>query len=488
MIAHDNPPTTEPVDMKRHVIRGLLQVGLATLFIRGGSLIAQFVTGAVLTETDFGLFAITLFFATVAVSALSALRPLLIERLTRGDSVDSLWRAGLYLMLAFAAATMALSGPISSWLDKPDAQPVLLAMAPTIPLQYAMLIGSARLAAQLRFKESSRIFTASATARHVSTIVFALLGFGAYSLVLPIFIEVLVEGTLLWKATGRPPALRGELRGLRARYGSTLPWLALTAVALAASLSGDYLAIGPFESTTVVGLYFFAYSLSAALTQPFTMVATNVLVPSFASVKDNDRLQSSYLHAVSLLLVATGITFSGVALLGGNVVDLVWDGKWNGSIVAMVLISAGTPFRILQPTCFSLLQSQGLWKNHSALITLNGVLAVGSAVVGAMVGGLFEIGLFVGIAGGIAGTISAVVAGSKIGIRSATTVHHLLRGCAPAAVGLAAAYGLLPGYLLPLGQSIGRAVLFTVIALGLTVVLFKEPLTEVAASVRRRDS
>ncbi len=351
-----------------------------------------------------------------------------------------------------------------------------------------MLIGSARLAAQLRFKESSRIFAASATARYGSTIVFALLGFGAYSLVLPIFVEVLVEGVLLWKATGRPPALRGAIRGLRSRYGSTLPWLALTAIALAASLSGDYLAIGPFESTLVVGLYFFAYSLSAALTQPFTMVATNVLVPSFASVKDNDRLQTSYLHAVSLLLVATGITFSGVALLGGNVVDFVWDGKWNESIVAMALISAGTPFRILQPTCFSLLQSQGLWKNHSLLITVNGILAVGSAALGAMVGGLFEIGLFVGIAGGLSGLLSAVVAGSRIGIPAPTTLWHLARGCAPATAGLAAAYGLVPGYLLPIGQSIGRAVLFTVVALVLTVLLFKKPLAEVAASVRRRDS
>ena len=474
--------------MKRHVIRGLLQVGVATMVIRGGSLIAQFVTGALLTETDFGLFAVTLFFSTIAVSSMSALRPLLIERLTRKDSVDALWRAGVYAMSAFAALVMVLSGPIAQALDKPGAQPILLALAPTIPIQFAMLIGAARLAAGLRFAETSRIFAASATARHASTIVFALSGFGPYALVLPIYVEIVVEGALLWKATGRPPALRGDVRGLRTRYGSTLPWLALTAIALAASLSGDYLAIGPFESAAVVGLYFFAYSLSAALTQPFTMIATNVLVPSFASVKDPDRLRSAYLHAISLLLVATGITFSGVALLGGNVVDLVWGGKWNGAIVAMVLISAGTPFRVLQPTCYSLLQSQGRWKDHSILSSINAVLAVGGAMLGAIVGGLFQIGLYVGIAGAIAGTIVAVAAGTKIGIRPTRTLSSLLRGAAPSAVGLAVAYVAMPGYLLPLGQSIGRAVLFTLVALTLTVALFKSPLLEVLASVRHRES
>jgi O-antigen/teichoic acid export membrane protein len=472
--------------MKAHVIRGLLQVGVATLFIRGGSLIAQFVTGALLAKEDFGLFAVTLFFSTVAVSALSALRPLLIERLTKGDSVDTLWRAGFGLMVFFAGLTMALSGPLSTALDKPGAQPVLLAMAPTIPLQFAMLIGAARLSSQLRFGESSRIFAASATTRHVFTIVFALLGFGPYALVLPIYLEVAVEGTLLWRATGRPPAIFGEIRGLGKRYGSTLPWLGLTAIALAVSLSGDYLAISPFETSEVVGLYFFAYSLSAALTQPFTMIATNVLVPSFASVKDLHRLRSAYLQAISMLLVVTSITFSGVALLGGNVIDFVWGGKWNESIVAMVLISAGTPFRILQPTCFSLLQSRGLWRNHSLLLSLNATLVVGGAALGAWLGGLFEIGLLVGIAGGIAGMITSTLSGRSIGLGPLATLGGLARGAFPAVAGLTVAYLVFPGWLIPIAPSIARASLFSVIAGVLTLILFRTQLREVVTSVRHR--
>jgi O-antigen/teichoic acid export membrane protein len=482
------PAARESDEKKSHIIRGILQVGVAAAFMRGGGLIAQIFAGYLLTKSDFGLFAITLGFITFSVAALSALRPLFIERLTNGESTDRLWRFMMYLMTALAGLMMAFSGPLARALGEPDAQRILLAMAPTLPLQVAQVMGVARLASQLRFSDSSKILTASAMARHASLILFAFLGFGAFSLVLPLYVEAVLEGALLWRATGRPPALLGSVRGVLHRYGRTLPWLLLTAIALAASLSGDYLAIGFFETTEVVGLYFFGYSLSAALTQPFSMAATNVLVPSFASVKNMDRLRSSYLNAISVLLLVTGIAFGGLALVGGNLIDAIWSGRWNEAIVAMVLISAGTPFRILQPTCYSLLQARGLWKTHAILATFNAVFAIGGAIIGAMIGGLLEIALLVGIAGGIVGGIVAIIAGTHIGIAPTTTVRSLLRGSLPPVAGLIAAYGLYPVLLPPLGSSIIRALVFVVISVPLSAVLFQTQIRTIISSVRGRES
>ncbi len=475
-----------PEQMKSHVIRGILQVGVASVIMRGGGLIAQIVAGYILTKGDFGLFAITLGFSTFSVATLSALRPLFIERITKGEEPDRLWRLILYLMIAIAAIMIVGSSQIASWLGQPEARPLLIAIAPTLPLQFAMVIGIGRLAADLRFAESSKILTASSVSRHASLIVFALFGFGAYALVLPLYVETLLEGTMLWRATGRPPSLFGKITGVLKRYGRTLPWLMLTAVALGVSLSGDYVAISPFETKEIVGLYFFGYSLSAALTAPFTMAATNVLVPSFASIKDPERLRVSYLDAISLLLLATGMAFGGLALVGGTLVDFIWSGTWNEAIVAMVLISAGTPFRILQPTCYSLLQARGLWSTHSLLATTNAIFAVGAAIIGAMIGGLLEIALLVGIAGGVVGIGVAVISGAKVGVAPLRAAHALLKGALPPAAGAAAAYALFPQLLPPLSDSIIRAVLFLGISLPLSFVLFRESFAVVINSVRRK--
>ncbi len=482
-----------PAQMKGHVIRGILLVGIASVVMRGGGLIGQFVAGLVLTEADFGLFAITLGFTTLSVSSLSALRPLFIERLSNEQTdderqgVDSLWRLVLLAMTTLAVAIMVLAGPIASALNQPDARLVLLAMAPTLPLQFAQVIGIARLAAQLRFAESSRILTIAALTRHGSLVAFALLGFGVYSLVLPLYVEALVQGVLLWRASGAPPKVFGSIRGVFEQHGTTLRWLLLTAVALAASLNGDYLAISPFETVELVGLYFFGYQLSAALTQPFTMAATNVLVPSFAAVTDQAKLRSSYLDAISVLLLATGLAFGGLALVGGALVDFIWSGRWNESIVAMVLISAGTPFRILQPTCYSLLQSLGRWSSHSKMALFNATFAVGSAVIGAILfDGLFPIALLVGIAGGIVGITVAVLAGRIIGISPITTLTRLFRGATPPVAGLAAAFALVPGLLPSTTGTIVRVAVFLIVSLPLTAILFKRALGDIAGSVRKR--
>ncbi|MEZ5341251.1 MAG: oligosaccharide flippase family protein [Acidimicrobiales bacterium] len=475
----------KPADdqMKGHVIRGIIQVGLASVFMRGGGLIAQIVSGYILTQGDFGLFAITLGFSTFSVATLSALRPLFIERITKGEEPDRLWRLILYLMIGIAAFMIVGSNLIAGSDSRMPS--LLIAIAPTLPLQFSMVIGIGRLAADLRFGESSKILTISSMSRHSALIVFALLGFGAYSLVLPLYVETLVEGTMLWRATGRPHHC--SARSAASWVSMDAPsWLMLAAVALGFSLSGDYVAISPFETKEVVGLYFFGYSLSAALTAPFTMAATNVLVPSFASVKSPDRLRSSYLDAVSLLLLVTGMAFGGLALVGGTIVDFIWSGTWNDAIVAMVLISAGTPFRILQPTCYSLLQAKGLWSTQSLLASFNAVFAVGGAIIGAMIGGLLEISLMVGIAGGLVGTTVAVIAGTKIGIKPAATAASLVRGATPPVAGAIAAYALYPVFLPPLGGSIIRAVVFCVVSVPLTFVLFQHTIRSTITSARSR--
>lgn len=479
--------TGEPAGAGRaRVIRGILAVGVASVVMRGGGLIGQYVAGWKLTEADFGLFAVTLAFVTLSVATLSALRPLFIERLANGHEMDNLWRSVLYLLSALAVVLVLISGPLARFLGDADARTILIAMAPTLPLQFYQITGLARLAADHRFADSSRILATAALARHGSLIIFALLGFGVYALILPLYVEALVQNVMLHRAAGPAPRLRGPIAGAWSTHRASLGWLALTAIALAASLNGDYLAIKPFEATAVVGSYFFGYQLSAAITQPFSMAATNVLVPSFATVKDRSRLQRSYIDAISILLLVTGLAFGGLAIVGGPLMSMLWQGKWDDAIVAMVLISIGTPVRILQPTCYSLLQALGRWDLHAKLATFNAIAAVGSAAVGAMVGGLFEIAAFVGIAGVVVGTVVTIVTGHQIGLPASRTLVALLRGTTPAALALAAAFAYNSHLVPDLANTLVRALLYGLIGVAAALALFRSTLKEMMASLKTR--
>ncbi|MEZ5341267.1 MAG: oligosaccharide flippase family protein [Acidimicrobiales bacterium] len=382
---------------RAHVLRGVIAVGIASVVMRAGGLIGQVVAGYVLSAGDFGLFAATLGFGSISAALLSTLRPLFIERLTNNQSADALWRVILAFLTAAAVLLIGFAEPIAGLINRPDATGVLRLMAPTLPLQFFQVIGIAKLSATFRFQDSSRILTVASLARHGSLILFALSGFGVASLVLPIYVESIVQVYLLRRSAGPFPRLVGEVRGVVGRYGQTLGWLLLCAVGLALTLSGDYLFITPLETAAIVGFYFFGYQLSSALTQPFTMAATSVLVPSFASIRsDLDRTRSSFLEAIGLLLVVSGLAFGFVAVTASFAINAVWGGASSDSVAVVAIMAIGTPFRILQPTC-SLLQASAQWRRLGLVMTV-GATAVIPAVIGASVGGLrdFAVGATLG--------------------------------------------------------------------------------------------
>lgn len=470
---------------RRRVVRGVMSVAVASIVMRGGGFFAQVVAGYLLTAGDFGLFAATLGFTTISASLLSALRPLFIERLASSQPVDALWRAILLGLTLTAAAIWIGAAPIAALLGRPDAASLFRLMALTLPLQFAQVIGVARLSAQLRFTESSKILTFSALARHGSLIVFAVLGFGVTSLVLPIYVEAVLQLFLLRRATGPFPRLIGPVRGVAGRYGATLGWIGLSALGLALSINGDYTFISPLESVAVVGFYFFGYQLSGALAQPFTMAATSVLVPSFASVAEYpERTRRAFTEAISLLLITAGFMFGILALTAGPIIDFIWSGNWNASIAVVALMSIGTPFRILQPTCYSLLQATAQWRRLAVIMAVGAASAVIPAVIGALVGGVQAIAVGASLGSIMGGSLAAILVGNTIGIGWRQILFTLFRSAAAPLAGLAAAFVLIPGFQVSVPMSIVRIGIYLFAAVPAALALYGEALAEMSSHFR----
>ncbi|MBK7420446.1 MAG: oligosaccharide flippase family protein [Nitrospira sp.] len=150
-----------------------------------------------------------------------------------------------------------MAAPILSGLyDSHALRMMLWVLGLSLPLSTAAMIFQAKLSADLEFAKVSRLIILSSLARHTSMVLFAWLGLGPLSFVLPLCVVALVETALGWHWAKRwPPsrsltwpAIGGILRDSR--------WVMLSALASSLTINGDYIAISLIESKELLGVYF----------------------------------------------------------------------------------------------------------------------------------------------------------------------------------------------------------------------------------------
>lgn len=318
-------------------MRGGLLVALASVVARGASFIAQLVLGRLLLPEDFGLFAIALTFTTLAAAANSVLRSFLVDGMKRGWDIEALYRLVVWTTLAVTVVFSALSPALAAPFDEDGLVPVLLALNLTMPLQVLPALGMARLTHELRYRDLSRLWTISAVARQGVTVAAALAGMGAMSFVLGVVVGSASEWMIARRATGPSPSWFGTLRLDQVqRQAGDLRVLPLSILVLALWINGDYAAAGLFETALVVGVYFFAYQLTTALTQPFTLAVSSVLLPRFHHDHHDQAEQDAFRLTMLLVPLLSGLPFGLLAVLAAPLTNLVWGGEWDPLVGAGV--------------------------------------------------------------------------------------------------------------------------------------------------------
>ena len=352
-------------------MRGGLLVALASVVARGASFIAQLVLGRLLLPEDFGLFAIALTFTTLAAAANSVLRSFLVDGMKRGWDIEALYRLVVWTTLAVTVVFSALSPALAAPFDEDGLVPVLLALNLTMPLQVLPALGMARLTHELRYRDLSRLWTISAVARQGVTVAAALAGMGAMSFVLGVVVGSASEWMIARRATGPSPSWFGTLRLDQVqRQAGDLRVLPLSILVLALWINGDYAAAGLFETALVVGVYFFAYQLTTALTQPFTLAVSSVLLPRFHHDHHDQAEQDAFRLTMLLVPLLSGLPFGLLAVLAAPLTNLVWGGEWDPAIEAIIILGLVTPVKLLLSTSLSVLQARGDWKRYTHLLAL----------------------------------------------------------------------------------------------------------------------
>jgi lipopolysaccharide exporter len=307
------------------------------------------VMSRLLAPQDFGVFAVAMVFVNLArqVGQLGLGHAVVQKASLTAVEVRNAFTVGLALACTLALGVMALSNPLASLMNAPDARPLIMALTVDFVLAGAAITSLSLLRRDLRFRRLSLIeVSASVLGYLVVGLGSAIAGAGVWSLVLAVLVY---DGTTLlmsYAATRHPirPRLRRAEFSPLLSYGGTLSVIGILEYIHA---SADTFAISRYVGSSQLGQYNRA---SVLVSVPFTRVAaglSRVLFPTFSAIQnDPARIAPGYSFAFLAVGGLLGPLSGGLAAAADIVVRVVLGDQWSLAAdllpAALVIATANT--------------------------------------------------------------------------------------------------------------------------------------------------
>lgn len=374
----------------------MLWATLGTIMSKSASFGAQLVLGWTLEKEDFALYAIAISWCTVAFALRNGgTEKLLVQCGRRYDEYAMpCFKIGLAFN-CFILLTLFLAAPtLANFYQSQSLQTLICIIGLSIPLNTVAMIFQARLSSQLRFGELARLTIWSAVLRHGSMVLFALMGLGAISFVLPLLVITIFEAMGGWYLVGRWPPHRQLTWSLTRNILSDTRWIMLTTFAGMLVLNGDYWAISLLQSKETLGVYYFGFQLTFSIAVLFGNGVEAVMMPTFSRLgADTQRQTAAFYRAVRLVAFGTTLASYALVLSAPALIHFLWAAKWDGAIIVVQLLGLSLPIKMVLPLCRSLMEGRGEWKFISYLLIVDGGGTVLAALMGGLLGGVTMIAM-----------------------------------------------------------------------------------------------
>lgn len=348
----------------------------------------------------------------------------------------------------FVALAILVSGPIAARVfDEPTLVGMLAVLACLSFLSNFEAVPMARLQIRMRFGTLAILGTAQGVLGMILSVIFALLGFGPYSFVVPLPIVMFLKLIVLWRLSDFPLHLNPEVRKWRSLVGAT-GLLIASSFFIAMTQQGANIVLGLFHGTAVVGIFYFAYHLTIQIQTLLSLNLAQVLLPSLSKLQDDPKRQTAAFLRVTKMLVLLGAPACFLlAAIADPFVRLVFADRWIPAIPVLQFLAAGLAFNITGVVTLNLIKAQGRYAFHLLVCGWRAGMFLAFIIAGALAGGAVEVGAATAIYMLIHGPflMYATIQATGFGWRNVASVYSAPIGAAGiAAVAGAAAAGAIP--------------------------------------------
>lgn len=370
-IMEDSKPQST---LGRTTIHGTAWRYLAFFFGKLLVFISTVVLARLLTPDDFGVvgYAITAITFLDVVSDLGVGSALIYHDENERTSTTTFW-LGLLFGVGLLCVGWALAPFAGVYFRDARVVPVTRALSFIFPINALGSTHASVLYKKLAFGRMVFPDLMMAFAKGAVSIVLAVSGFGAWSLIWGQIIGSLISSATYWFITPWRPSFifdRQIARGLL-EYGFNIVWVDLLGVVL---LNLDYVLVGRYLGSVALGLYTLAFRLPDLLILQFARVLGQVVFPVFTHMREAPeslaRAFSQVVRYVSLITIPLG---TGLALVAGPLVLTLFTDKWVGAIPVIQAIAIYALFLSLAYNTGDAYKAQG----RPQVITWLGLVRLG---------------------------------------------------------------------------------------------------------------
>lgn len=367
-----------PADLGHRAARGLLWLMGQTIGVKVVSFVANVVLAYFLSPHDAGLVGMAYTVLSIAgIVQFIGMQDVLVQR----QANFRRWSNAAFWMLLtvglLGGGLTALAAPLAADLfNQPRLVGMVLLLALASPLHTTSVLPQAVLASQLRFGTSVLIGTSAAVGTSILSIVFAALGFGAYSFLLPVPLVALLQAVALWWVAHPPVRLAMQLRRWRFLVGDTgYNWG--ISVCIIIITTADHVVLSLKFPATVVGVYFWAVTFSTQLLRLLAMNLTSVLLPSLSKLQGEPERQAGAFVQAMQVLALIGIPACLLqAALAEPLVRILYADRWESVGQVLAALSVGMAFYFISGPAVSIMKARAEFRSAFFIHAVNAILMV----------------------------------------------------------------------------------------------------------------
>lgn len=400
-------------NLAAHSARGLVYLFAGQSATKGFVFLTQILLLYILGRKDFGVVTLA---GTITTFILLIGQSGVVDVLVHRKAFKHWCIPGFWLALALgllSCVLIAASAPIASRIygSTPEVRSqlfwLLIASVPQ-PLPYALaIVPRAQLSRQLRFRALAAVNLADVVLQNGFTLIFAMLGFGPYSFVLPIWVGGFLLTALLWWWARPPWSPRLYLGRWRYLVGDSMQLLISEFGRMLVDQS-DYMSLGLFHiAVELVGVYTVGFRLSIQMMRLLMVNMTTILFPAFTKLNDQPQRQYEGFFKAQRILALMGV--SGCLLqaaVAESFAHLFFPPKWYPSIIVMQILSLGMATRMISGGSYALLKSHGRFKMIRDIFWIVAAVQVSLlATVLTLGGSIVEVSIVVSIVSALTGPL-----------------------------------------------------------------------------------
>jgi O-antigen/teichoic acid export membrane protein len=298
------------------------------------------VLARLLTPEDFGVVALAITFMALleGFADLGLSAALVIQDEKRlSERAQTVFVSSVALGVVLAVVIAALAPLMAEFFDEPELTGIAAALGCNFFLRSLGSTHYALAQKKLDFKTRTAAEFADVSIRGATGVILAVVGFGAWSLVIGYLIGTVALVVVLWHLVAWRPTRSVRLSHLRELlgFGTKISGVNIVATLIA---NVDYLVVGRVLGAASLGLYTLGFRLPELLVLNLSVVAGAVLFPAFSTL-DREGLARAFTISLRYTLMIGVPLAVTLATLAEPLVLTLFGDQWGGSVDVMRILA-----------------------------------------------------------------------------------------------------------------------------------------------------